>query len=187
VAGALWVGGVPLSMFTVAGMAAAAATAFLVVSSDKRRERIAMLFGMANTDPMGMELQPRRALQGLGTGGLSGVGLGESRAKWLWLPEEHNDFIFGIIGEELGLFGSLLVLALFTTLAVGMTRLVRRHPDRFVKITTAAIGAWILSQALINIGVVIGVLPVIGLPLPLVSAGGSALVTTMAALGVVLA
>src|SRR5699024_10512662 len=98
-----------------------------------------------------------------------------------------NDFIFAIIGEELGLLGALLVLALFTALAVGLTRVIRRHPDRVVKITTAAIGTWILGQALINIGVVIGVLPVIGLPLPLVSAGGSALVTTMAALGIVLA
>ncbi len=187
VAGALWVAGVPLSMFTVAGMAAAAAAAFLVVSSDNRRQRVAMLFGVGEHDPMGLSLQPRRALEGLGTGGLSGVGLGESRAKWLWLPEAHNDFIFAIIGEELGLLGSLLVLTLVTTLAVGMTRVIRRHPDRFVKITTAAVGTWIIGQALINIGVVIGVLPVIGLPLPLVSAGGSALVTTMMALGLVLA
>lgn len=187
VAGALWVAGVPLSMFTLAAMAGTAAAAFLVIPSSNRRDRIAMLFGMGDVDPMGLGLQPRRALQGLGTGGLSGVGLGESRSKWLWLPEAHNDFIFAIIGEELGLLGALLVLVLFTALALGLTRVVRRHPDRFVKISTAAIGTWLLGQALINIGVVIGVLPVIGLPLPLVSAGGSALVTTMAALGIVLA
>ncbi|HLS13435.1 MAG TPA: putative peptidoglycan glycosyltransferase FtsW [Beutenbergiaceae bacterium] len=187
IAGALWVAGVPMAMFTVAGTGVTAAVAYLVVSSDNRRERIAMLFGGGDSDPLGMGLQPRRALQGLGTGGVSGVGLGESREKWLWLPEAHNDYIFAIIGEELGLLGTLLVLALFTALAIGFTRVIRNHPDRFVKITTAAIGAWILSQALINIGVVIGIFPVIGLPLPLVSAGGSALVTTMAALGIVLA
>ena len=187
IAGALWVAGVPLAMFTVGAMVASAATAFLVVSSANRRERIAMVLGRGTDDPMGMQLQPRRALEGLGTGGISGVGLGESRSKWLWLPEAHNDFIFVVIGEELGLLGSLLVLLLLTALAVGMTRVVRRHTDRFAKITTAAIATWIISQALINIGVVIGVLPVIGLPLPLVSAGGSALVTTMMALGVVLA
>ena len=187
VAGALWVAGVPLSIFTVAAMAVAAAAAFLVVSSDNRRQRVAMLFGLGEQDPMGLGLQSRRALEGLGTGGLSGVGLGESRAKWLWLPEAHNDFIFAIIGEELGLLGSLLVLTLITPLAVGMTRVVHRHPDRFVKITTAAIGTWIIGQALINVGVVISVLPVIGLPFPLVSAGGSALITTMIALGIVLA
>jgi len=98
----------------------------------------------------------------------------------------HNDFIFAILGEELGLLGTLLVLGLFGVLAFALTRVVRRHTDPFVQISTGAIGAWVLGQALINIAVVIGLLPVIGVPLPLVSAGGSALVTTMVAMGVVL-
>jgi cell division protein FtsW len=187
VAGALWVAGVPISMFSVAGAGVTAAVFFLVVSSDSRRNRILGFLSPETADPMGLGLQPRHALGGLGTGGISGVGLGGSREKWLWLPEGHNDFIFAIIGEELGLLGTLLVLVLFAALAVGLTRIIKRHPDPFVKITTAAIGCWIIGQALVNIGVVIGVLPVIGLPLPLVSAGGSALVTTLAALGIVLA
>ncbi len=116
---------------------------------------------------------------------LTGEGLGASRQKWSGLPEAHNDFIFAVIGEELGLLGTVLVLVLFAILAVAMVRVIRRHADPFVQIATAGIAAWILGQALVNIAVVIGLLPVVGLPLPLVSAGGSALITTLVALGVV--
>ena len=108
---------------------------------------------------------------GLATGGWAGLGLGDSREKWSYLPEAHNDFIFAIIGEELGLIGTLLVLGLFGLLAFAMIRVIRRHPDPFVQITTGAIACWIIGQALVNIGVVIGLAPVIGVPLPLVSAG----------------
>ena len=124
---------------------------------------------------------------GLASGGWGGLGLGESREKWSYLPAAHNDFIFAILGEELGLIGTLLVLALFGLLAFAMIRIIRRHPDPFVQITTGAILCWIIGQALVNIAVVIGLAPVIGVPLPLVSAGGSALVMTMAALGVLIA
>ncbi|UFU04231.1 FtsW/RodA/SpoVE family cell cycle protein [Ruania suaedae] len=186
--GALWVAGVPLSKFVVAGSAVIAGVAFLVISSRNRTARVMQFLGMGGgSDPLGADMQPRRALEGLGTGGISGVGLGASREKWLWLPAAEDDYIFAIIGEELGLLGCLLVLGLFAALAVGFSRVIRRHPDPFVKIATAAIGCWVLGQALVNIAVVIGLLPVIGVPLPLLSKGGSALVTTMAALAVVLA
>ncbi len=126
------------------------------------------------TDTLGECYQSMHGLYALGTGGLTGVGLGASREKWSYLPEAHNDFIFAVIGEELGLLGTLLVLGLFVIVGVATSRIVRRHPDPFVKITTAGIACWIVGQAFINIGVVIGLLPVIGVPLPLVSAGGSA-------------
>ena len=188
VAGALWVAGVPISKFVVAGSAVVAGLAFLVISSGNRTRRVMQFLGMGgDDDPLGANMQPERALEGLGTGGISGVGLGASREKWLWLPAAEDDYIFAIIGEELGLLGCLLVLALFAALAVGFSRVIRRHQDPFVKITTAAIGCWILGQAMVNIAVVIGLLPVIGVPLPLLSKGGSALVTTIAALAVVLA
>jgi cell division protein FtsW len=112
--------------------------------------------------------------------------LGASREKWSWLPEAHNDFIFAIIGEELGLVGALVVLALFAVLAWACYRLVVRSDDAFVRIATAGVMAWVIGQALINIGAVIGMLPVIGVPLPLVSSGGTALLTTMFALGMLL-
>lgn len=186
VAGAMFVGGVPLRWFAIAVVVAAGAATYLIVVSGNRMARFSALFG-SDCDEAGACYQTLHGLWGLGTGGISGVGLGASREKWSYLPEAYNDYIFAIIGEELGLLGTLLVLGLFTAMMIGMTRIIRRHPDPFVKITTGAIAVWILGQALVNIGVVIGFLPVIGVPLPLVSAGGSALVATMLAMGIVLA
>ena len=183
--GALFVAGVPLRMFAVALVAVSYPVYLLSQSNDARIRRINAFFS-PNCDPLNECYQSRRGLYGLASGGLTGIGLGESREKWSYLPDAHNDFIFAIIGEELGLLGTVVVLGLFGVLAVGLTRVVRRHRDPFVQITTGAIGAWVLGQALVNIGVAVGLLPVVGLPLPLVSAGGSALVTTMFALGIVL-
>lgn len=185
VAGALFVSGVPMRIFTVL----AATTAVLVAiaaSTSNRAGRIFAIFGSGTADPSGIGYQTQRGLEALGSGGFAGVGLGASREKWSYLPEAHNDFIFAVIGEELGLLGTLLVLLLFAILGIAMVRIIRRHPEPMVKITTAAIGCWIIGQALINIGVVIGLIPVIGVPLPLVSAGGSALIATMLALGIVI-
>ncbi|GAA4286806.1 putative lipid II flippase FtsW [Georgenia daeguensis] len=187
VAGAFFVAGLPMKWFAAAGVLGAGVAAALVLSSDSRTTRVMSFLGLAEADPSGAGFQTRHGLWGLGTGGLSGVGLGASREKWSYLPEAHNDFIFAIIGEELGLLGTLLVLALFGGLALGMFRIVRRHTDPFVQIATAGIATWILAQALVNIGVVIGLLPVIGVPLPLVSAGGSAMISTLIAIGVLLA
>ena len=183
VAGALFVAGVPLRTFGVLGAATGVGVAMLA-STGNRKGRILELF--ASADPAGAGYQVKRGLEGLGTGGLTGVGLGAGSEKWSYLPEAHNDFIFSVIGEELGLLGTLLVLGLFALLGVGMVRVIRRHPDPMVKITTGALACWIIGQALINIGVVIGLLPVIGVPLPLISAGGSALIATMLALGIII-
>src|SRR5439155_695531 len=128
--------------------------------------------------------QSVQSLVGLGTGQLTGVGLGASRAKWGFLPNAHTDFIFAIIGEELGLMGSLLVVVLFAAFAVLGVRAAVRAPDRFGSLLAVGITAWIVGQAVLNIGTVIGLLPVTGVPLPLVSFGGSSLVITMAAIGV---
>ena len=122
-----------------------------------------------------------------GSGGMGGVGLGAGREKWSYLPEAHNDFIFAVLGEELGFMGTISILVLFILLGAGIIRIIRRHQDPMAQITTAAIGAWIIGQAALNIGVVTRVFPVIGVPLPLVSAGGSALIATMLAIGVLLA
>uniref|UniRef100_UPI002930951F FtsW/RodA/SpoVE family cell cycle protein n=1 Tax=Clavibacter michiganensis TaxID=28447 RepID=UPI002930951F len=113
-------------------------------------------------------------------------GLGNSKAKWSWLPEADNDYIFAIIGEELGLVGAVVVLVLFVVLAVGMIKVIRQSRDPFVKTVTGGVLAWIIGQALVNIAVVLGLLPVLGVPLPLISAGGSALIMTLIAIGVVL-
>ncbi len=184
-AGALFVAGVPMRFFAVGLVLATFAVVQLAQASNSRVNRIAAFFS-SDCDTQGACYQTTRGMYGLASGGLTGIGLGESREKWSYLPMAHNDFIFAILGEELGLLGTLLVLGLFGVLAFAFTRVVRRHTDPFVQISTGAIGAWVLGQALINIAVVIGLLPVIGVPLPLVSAGGSALVTTMVAMGVVL-
>src|SRR3954468_4373311 len=181
----MFTAGVPLRVFVVSGAVSGAAVFALVASSANRMDRLAHWSGQAS-DPQGTGWQPLHALWALASGGWWGLGLGESRQKWSWLPEAHNDFIFAIIGEELGLMGTLAVLALFALLAVGLFRIVLATDDVFVKIATGGVLAWILGQALINIGAVVGLLPVIGVPLPLVSSGGSALMTTLIALGMVL-
>jgi cell division protein FtsW len=122
----------------------------------------------------------------LGAGGWWGVGLGASREKWGYLPEAHSDFIFAIIGEELGLVGTLVVLLLFAVLAYSGIRVAQRSRDAFATLAASAIVAWLLVQALVNIGAVIGLLPITGIPLPLISAGGSALIPTMFALGMLM-
>jgi len=186
VAGAMFVAGVPLRIFGVAGAVAAGGVALLAIDSENRMTRITSWLS-AECDVTNECYQTLHAGWGLATGGWSGVGLGQSAEKWSYLPEAHNDFIYAILGEELGFVGTVLVLALFALLAFAMIRIMRRHPDPFVKIATAAVFAWVIGQAMINIAVVIGLLPVIGVPLPLVSAGGSALIMTMAALGMLLA
>ena len=125
-----------------------------------------------------------QSLIAMGTGGLTGVGLGAGRAKWHFLPNAHTDFIFAVIGEELGLIGSLLVLSLFFAFAVLGVRVAARAPDRFGMLLAAGITVWVTAQAAINIGGVVGLLPVSGIPLPFVSFGGSSLVFTMVGAGI---
>lgn len=185
VAGALFVAGVPMRMFGVAAVLGAGLTALLTVTSQNRTDRI-MSWLSDDCDAASSCYQTLHGGWGLASGGWGGLGLGESREKWSYLPAAHNDFIFAILGEELGLIGTLLVLGLFGLLAFAMIRVIRRHTDPFVQITTGAILCWIIGQALVNVAVVIGLAPVIGIPLPLVSAGGSALIMTMAALGVLI-
>ncbi|MGM0384485.1 MAG: FtsW/RodA/SpoVE family cell cycle protein, partial [Actinomycetota bacterium] len=185
--GALFVAGLPLWWFGAGAFVGIVGVVALIVAYPSRVRRIMHFLGISEDDPTGTGYQSIHGLWGLGTGGVTGVGLGASREKWAYLPEAHNDFIFAILGEELGLLGTLLVLILFGVLAFGLLRMIRRHPDPFVKVTTAAVACWVIGQSLVNIGVVIGVLPVMGLPLPLVSAGGSAMIATLLALGIMLA
>lgn len=187
IASVMLVAGAPKRIFAVGGLAAAAGVALLVTQSGNRTSRISnWLDPVCRQDPDGWCGQSVHGLYALADGGWWGVGLGASKEKWKWLSEAHNDFIFAIIGEELGLPGTLLVLFLFSLIAWAFFRLITRTQDRFVRIATAGIMAWLLGQAIINIGSVIGLFPVVGVPLPLVSAGGSSLVTTMLALGMVL-
>jgi cell division protein FtsW len=123
---------------------------------------------------------------GIASGGIFGSGLGESKVKWSWLPEADNDFIFAIIGDELGLIGAVLVLALFVVLAIAFIRIIRSSTDTFQRVVTSGIMIWLVGEAFVNIAVVLGFLPVLGVPLPLISAGGSSLIASLVAVGVVL-
>jgi cell division protein FtsW len=130
--------------------------------------------------------QPVHGMWGLASGGVFGVGLGNSKMKWSWLPAADNDFIFAIIGEELGLIGVIVVLGLLVALAVGFVRVARSAADPAGRIIAGGVLLWIIGQALVNIAVVLGLLPVLGVPLPLISAGGSALITSLLGIGIVL-
>jgi cell division protein FtsW len=185
VAGVLFAAGVPLRLFVLAGGLFGAVAVAMIASSPNRLERIDVWLGR-DCDPFGACRQSIHGKYALADGGWWGVGLGASREKWQWLSEPHNDFIFAIIGEELGLPGTMVVLALFAALALVCYRLVLRSDDFFVRLATAGVMSWVLAQAMVNIGAVIGLLPVIGVPLPLVSSGGSSLVTTLLALGMLL-
>ena len=157
------------------------------VASDSRTSRIsAWLNGCTPENSAGYCWQPEHANWALAAGGLFGRGLGNSTAKWNWLPEADNDFIFAIIGEELGLIGAIVVLVLFIVLAIAFVRVIRSTRDTFARIATSGVMVWVIGQAFVNIAVVLGVLPVLGVPLPLISAGGSALISTLLGIGVVL-
>ncbi len=185
-AGLLFVAGAPARVFGVAagGMLALVAVASVTVAY--RMQRFKTWLNPAD-DPSGAGYQIIHGQYGLATGGLAGTGLGASREKWGGLPEAHTDFIFAVIGEELGLIGSVSVLLMFAIIAIVAIRVARNSDSMFVRLTTTGMLAWIIGQALINIGAVLGLLPITGLPLPMVSYGGSSLLMCMCAIGVLLA
>lgn len=135
-------------------------------------------------DPQGGGYQSIQSLIALTSGGPFGLGLGASRQKWLYVPNAHTDFIYSIIGEELGLLGNLVVLALFGALIVAGVRIAARAPDAFGRLLGAGVVGLIGVQALVNLGAVTGLLPITGVPLPFVSFGGSSLVVSMIAMGI---
>lgn len=181
----LYVVGAPTRVFAAAGVSLLLLVAFASVTVAYRMQRFRTWLDPAS-DPSGAGYQVIHGQYGLATGGLAGTGLGASREKWGGLPEAHTDFIFAVIGEELGLIGTLSVLAMFAIIAIVAIRVARNSNDLFIRIATAGILAWIVGQALINIGAVIGLLPITGLPLPMVSYGGSSLLMTLCAMGVLL-
>jgi cell division protein FtsW len=155
---------------------------FLALTAGYRRQRM-FTFLNPSHDIDGAGYQLWRSLIAVGSGGFDGVGLGAGRAKWFFLPNAHTDFIFAIVGEELGFVGSVLVLGLFAGLGVVGFRIARHAPDRFGMLVATGVTAWVVGQAAINIGAVVGVLPVSGVPLPFLSVGGTSLVITMFAVG----
>lgn len=181
----LWVVGAPVKLFGgILSLAVLAAVIMITVEP----YRLARVGAFLNpwADAQGAGYQAVQAQIAMGSGGFFGIGLGYSRQKWDWLPHGESDFIFAILGEELGLMGTLLVVALFGLLGYAGLRVASRVNDAFVRLASTAVVAWIVGQAIVNMGAVLGVLPITGIPLPLVSYGGSALLPTLAALGMLL-
>ncbi|WP_216909916.1 putative lipid II flippase FtsW [Nocardia noduli] len=180
----LWFGGLPVRLFITIAISGVIAAGVLALSAGYRSDRMRAFFNPGD-DPQGIGYQARQALYSLADGGIWGRGLGQSRAKWSYLPNSHNDFIFAIIGEELGFLGCALVLGLFALFVYTGLRIASRSVDPFLRLLTATATTWITAQALINIGYVVGLLPVTGLQLPLVSAGGSSLAITLFMFGII--
>jgi cell division protein FtsW len=174
--------GVPLAGWTAFGLTAATG---LALAAPYRRARV-LTFLDPWADPMDKGYQNIQSMVGLASGGVAGSGLGASRAKWGYLPYAHSDFIFAIIGEELGLVGATAVVGLFVLLGIIGVRIALHAPDRFGLLLAIGVTAWFCVQAFVNIGAVIGILPITGVPLPFVSAGGSSLVFGMAGAGLLL-
>jgi cell division protein FtsW len=187
--GLLWAAGVPLRFFGIMLGVGLAGIAALIVAPGKygyRSERFGSFFqGDAEVVKCGLDrcYQAKQGLLALAEGGWFGVGLGNGSAKWGWLPIVHNDFIFALIAEELGVVGCLVVLTLFAVLAYSGMRIGRRVPDPFRRMAACAVTLWLVGQAVLNIGGVVKLLPITGLPLPFISKGGTALVVTLAAVG----
>ena len=181
----LFVAGSPLGrLAALAGVGVVAATLAALAAPYRRARVFAFLDPWA--DPLNTGYQTIQAWAAIAEGGISGVGVGAGRAKWGFLPFAHTDFIFAVIAEELGLVGAVAVLALFVTLAVLGVRTALRAPDAFGTLLASGVTGWFVMQAFVNIGAVVGVLPITGVPLPFVSAGGSSLLASMAAAGILL-
>jgi cell division protein FtsW len=181
----LYVAGTPILPLTALSTLGALVATGLALAAPYRRQRV-LAFLDPWKDYQDAGYQNIQSLVGIASGGITGTGLGQSRAKWGFLPYAHTDFIFAIIGEELGLLGALVVVALFVTLCVLGARAALLAPDRFGMLIAAGVTVWFGVQAFVNIGAVIGILPITGVPLPFVSYGGSSLVFSMAAAGLLL-
>ena len=183
--GLLWYAGLPLRVFGAHWLAVVVAGAILAMSAGYRSDRVRSWLDPEN-DPQDTGYQARQAKYALAHGGIFGDGLGQGVAKWNYLPNAHNDFIFAIIGEELGFVGAFGLLGLFGLFAYTGMRIARRSADPFLRLLTATTTIWVLGQAFINIGYVIGMLPVTGLQLPLISAGGTSTATTLFMIGIMI-
>jgi cell division protein FtsW len=180
--GLLWMVGMPLRYFgLVLGLVAGAIT-LLAFAAPYRLVRLTS-FVDPFKDPQGSGYHTVEGLYALASGGVFGVGLGQGTSKYGWVPNANSDYVFAIIGEELGLIGCLAVLALFGLFAYTGLRIVRRNADPFVRLAAGGATIWLCGQAVINIGYVSGLLPVTGIPLPLISAGGTSLLVTFFVLG----
>lgn len=182
---ALLLGDFPGKWLAIVACGGAVLVGGLVITSPNRLSRIMATYQTCSaSDMQGVCYQAVHGKYAMASGGLLGVGIGNSGEKWGYLPEAHNDFIFAIIGEETGFVGASLVILLFLVLGWCMLVVASQSQDRYITLVLASITVWIVGQAFVNIGVVVGLFPVMGVPLPFVSAGGSSLILCLGAAGV---
>jgi len=179
----LFFAGAPMRLMAALAAGAAAGALILGLSAGYRSARITSFLHPGAADPLGAGFQATQALCSLADGGLFGLGLGQSRAKWQYLPNAANDFIFAIIGEEPGFLGAFAVIVLFAAVTYTELRIAARATDPWLQVSAATLTVWLVAQATINIGYVVGLLPVTGIPLPMISSGGTSTVVTMVVFG----
>lgn len=179
---AFMISGFPLKWMAAGAGVLAALVGVLVISSPNRLNRVLAAYQPC-TDLQGVCFQSTHAKYALAEGGLLGVGLGNSREKWNYLPAAHTDFIYAIIGEETGFVGALTVLLLFIVIGWCLISVALQVQERYAAMVLVCIAVWLVGQALVNIGVVIGVFPVLGVPMPFVSSGGSSMIMCLCAAG----
>jgi len=188
--GCLFFSGVKLRIFVLPLLGVLGAALVFAVTSPDRMRRIMSFLNVDSSDcylaATGDCYQALHGVWGLAGGGIFGLGLGNSREKYDWLPAAEHDYIFAIVGEELGLIGCIVVLGLFTLFAIGAFHVIRKTHDPFIRIAAGGITVWIVGQALVNIGVVLRVFPVLGVPLPFMSQGGTSLLSVLMACGILL-
>jgi cell division protein FtsW len=183
--GMLWVVGAPVRFFVLVFGVVGTIAGLFAITDGERMARLTT-FSDPFQDYLDTGWQPAHGLYALSSGGWFGEGIGASQQKWGDLPEAHTDYIFAVLGEELGLVGTLLVIGLFLTIAYAALRVARTTENPFVRYATFGIVVWLIGQMIINVGMVLALLPVIGIPLPLISYGGSSLLPSLAALGLLI-
>jgi cell division protein FtsW (lipid II flippase) len=177
--------GMPRPIISAVSVLSVLAIPAIMISSPSRLGRVMAWLNPTAPDPNDFNWQSTHGVWAFAAGGFTGVGLGQSKLKWSWIPEAENDFIFAIIGEEMGLIGSVVVIAVFFALALVLIRIAMRTHDLYSRLVVLGVMFWIVMQAVINLAVVLTLLPVLGVPLPLISAGGSSMVANLMALGLV--
>lgn len=181
----LFIAGIGLGQLAVIGALGTLATGFLIMVSDYRRARL-LTFFESSSDPLGNSYHMRQILIALGSGGLFGVGIGQSRQKHLFLPETASDSIFAVIAEETGLVGSLIIIFILTFFVLRVLKIARSAPDTFSKVLASGIAIWFMTQIFLNLSSVAAITPLTGIPLPFFSYGGSSLIMILFATGIIL-
>ena len=181
----LFITGIPYRIFLTSGGIGVAATAILILLSDYRRARL-ITFLESATDPLGTSYHLRQILIALGSGGLFGVGIGQSRQKHLFLPETATDSVFAVIAEEIGFVGATIVVALLVFFVLKAFKIARNAPDRYSQLLASGIAVWIGAQMFLNIASMVALTPLTGIPLPFFSYGGSSLTMMLLGIGILL-